>query len=78
MKNGELRLHHIEFVTCGFLGGEVENGAESQTGDGQVLAGHHRGDRSAEQGCPGQRDGGVLHLLPEGWCHCSLRQGIMK
>lgn len=52
-----------------FLGGEVENGAESQTGDGQVLAGHHRGDRSAQQGGSGHRDGGVLHLLPEGGCN---------
>lgn len=58
------------------LGGEVKNGAESQTGDGQVLAGHHRGDRAAEQGRPGQRDGGVLHLLPEGWCLPLLRQDI--
>lgn len=61
-----------------FLGGEVKNGAQSQTGDGQVLAGHHRGDRSAEQGCPGKCDGGVLHLLPEGWCLCSMSQGGMK
>lgn len=49
-------------------GGAVEDGAESQTGDGQVLAGHHRGDRTEEQGSAGQRDGGVLHFLPEGWC----------
>lgn len=49
-----------------FSGGEVEKGAEGQTGDGQVLAGHDRGDRSEEQGGAGQRDGGVLHLLPEG------------
>ena len=50
------------------VGGEIEKGAAGQTRDGQVLAGHHRGDRSEEQGRPGQRDGGVLHLLPEGWC----------
>lgn len=72
----------LEFVPCVlwgfFLGGEVESGAESQTGDGQVLAGHHRGDRAAEQGRPGQRDGGVLHLLPEGWCSPLLRQDIMN
>lgn len=49
-------------------GGAVEDGAESQTGDGQVLAGHHRGDCTEEQGSAGQRDGGVLHLLPKGWC----------
>lgn len=61
-----------------FIGGEVENGAESQTGDGQVLAGHHRGDRSAEQGGSGERHRGVLHLLPEGWCQRSLRLGLMK
>lgn len=28
-------------------GGEVEKGAARQAGDGQVLAGHHRGDRFA-------------------------------
>ncbi|TNN21735.1 hypothetical protein EYF80_068153 [Liparis tanakae] len=54
-------------------GGEVENGAAGETGDGQVLAGHHRGDRSAEQGGPGERHGGVLHLLPEGQCFSEAR-----
>lgn len=56
------------FVVVFDTGGAVEDGAESQTGDGQVLAGHHRGDRAEEQGSAGQRDGGILHLLPEGWC----------
>lgn len=33
-----LNIYHIMFV---LTGGEVESRAESQTGDGQVLAGHH-------------------------------------
>lgn len=42
------QVKDTEFVTCCFLGGAVEKGAEGQTGDGQVLAGHYRGDRSEE------------------------------
>lgn len=54
------------FWICLFLGGAAEKGAEGQTRDGEVLAGHHRGDRFEEQGRQERRDRGVLHLLPEG------------